>query len=342
MSFAYVGSVAALYGTSYGVMVLAKATMLGALLLLGGINYLLLRRSAPGEVMPRLRRLVEAEVGIGITVVLTAASLTSQPPAVDVGADTVDLPRIVQRMTPHWPRLQSPEVAQLSTTPLHGQVISSPPGPPLPAAYTVDGTALSSGDLADIQWSEYNHHWMGVLVLLMGLMALLARTGKAPWAEYWPLLLIGIAVFIFLRGDPECWPLGPQGFWATWAKPEVFQHRLAALLCVGFAVFELRVRRRGEQSGPMSLVFPLLCAAGGALLLTHSHSLINVKEELLAELSHVPMGILAVLAGWSRWLEIRLPARDRKYAAWIWPVCFVLIGAGPVELSRNVGAVDSG
>ena len=162
----------------------------------------------------------------------------------------------------------------------------------------------------------------------MGLMALLARTGKAPWAEYWPLLLIGIAVFIFLRGDPECWPLGPQGFWATWAKPEVFQHRLAALLCVGFAVFELRVRRRGEQSGPMSLVFPLLCAAGGALLLTHSHSLINVKEELLAELSHVPMGILAVLAGWSRWLEIRLPARDRKYAAWIWPVCFVLIGAG--------------
>ena len=93
MSFAYVGSVAALYGTSYGVMVLAKATMLGALLLLGGINYLLLRRSAPGEVMPRLRRLVEAEVGIGITVVLTAASLTSQPPAVDVGADTVDLPQ---------------------------------------------------------------------------------------------------------------------------------------------------------------------------------------------------------------------------------------------------------
>lgn len=327
MSVAYVGSLRALYGTSYGVMVMAKAAMLAVLLLIGGINFLLLRRAAPAEALPRLRRLVEAEVGIGITIVLTAASLTSQPPAVDVGNDTVGLSRIVARMTPHWPRLQSPELAQLSTS-FPAESISVPAGPPLPAAYTVDGIALSAGDLADIQWSEYNHHWMGVLVLLMGVLALLARTGRAPWAEYWPLLLIGIAVFIFLRADPECWPLGPQGFWATWAKPEVFQHRLAGLLCVGFAIFELRVRQRGQQAGPASLVFPLLCAAGGALLLTHSHSLVNIREELLAEMSHVPMGILAVMAGWSRWLEIRLPVADRKYAGWIWPVCFVLIGAG--------------
>jgi len=36
-----------------------------------------------------------------------------------------------------------------------------------------------------------------------------------------------------------------------------------------------------------------------------------------------------VLAGWSRWLEIRLPAGDRAKPAlaWIWPVCFILVGA---------------
>ena len=85
---------------------------------------------------------------------------------------------------------------------------------------------------------------MGLVVLAMGLLALLARTGKAPWAEYWPLLLIGIAVFIVLYADTECWPVGWKSFGACWADPEVFQHRMAALVCVGFAVFELRVRQQ--------------------------------------------------------------------------------------------------
>ena len=75
-----------------------------------------------------------------------------------------------------------------------------------------------------------------------------------------------------------------------------------------------------------ALVFPAVCAIGGALLLTHSHPLGNIKEELLAELSHVPLGILGVAAGWSRWLELRLSDGPRWLMAWIWPVSFVLIG----------------
>jgi putative copper resistance protein D len=77
----------------------------------------------------------------------------------------------------------------------------------------------------------------------------------------------------------------------------------------------------------ISCLFPLLCGIGGALLLTHSHSLGNVKDELLAELSHVPLALMGVLAGWSRWLELRLPAKERRIPSFIWPVCFVLIGA---------------
>jgi copper resistance protein D len=35
-----------------------------------------------------------------------------------------------------------------------------------------------------------------------------------------------------------------------------------------------------------------------------------------------------VMAGWSRWLEIRLPEEeDRRAAAWVWPICFIIIGA---------------
>ena len=53
----------------------------------------------------------------------------------------------------------------------------------------------------------------------------------------------------------------------------------------------------------------------------------NVKEEFLAELSHIPLALLAVMAGWSRWLEIRLPGDPTRLLSRIWPLCFTLIGA---------------
>ncbi len=327
MSLTYIGSWRALYGTAYGVMVSAKAIMLGALMVLGGVNFLLLRKCSPDAVMPRLRRLVEAEVGIGITIILTAASVTSQPPAVDLVNDTVTAQQVWSRIKPTWPRLGIEALAQSSSGASETDAARAD-STPKPTPRSVDGTPLTAKNLADIEESELNHHWMGLLVLAMGALALLARTGKAKWAEYWPLLLIGIAIFIIVRADSESWPLGPQSFWATCLRPEDLQHRLAALVCVGFAVFELRVRKLKLQNHPAALVFPLMCALGGALLLTHSHNLTNIKEELLAELNHVPLGILAVLAGWSRWLEVRLPAKDRGIPAWIWPACFVLIGAG--------------
>jgi copper resistance protein D len=98
-------------------------------------------------------------------------------------------------------------------------------------------------------------------------------------------------------------------------------------LLVAFGVFEWAVRTARIPAKPNGLVFPLVCAVGGALLLTHSHSLGNVKEEFLAELSHTPLAILAVAAGWSRWLELRFTRERKRILMWIWPVCFILIGA---------------
>jgi copper resistance protein D len=328
MSFSYVGSWHGLFGTSYGLMLLAKIAMLGAMLALGGINFLMLRKYSPNQTIPRLRRLVEVEVGIGITIILSAASMTSQPPAVDLFNDTVEPSHVIARLKPEWPGLKSPNTADLSTK-MPGQKISKDDPTRKTIAYTSEGMPLSIRKIADMRWSEYNHHWMGVIVLAMGILAFLARTGKAPWAEYWPLLMIGIAVFIFLRGDPECWPLGPKSFWSTWAQPEVFQHRAAAIVCIAFAIFEFRVRRTPTQGGVLPLLFPMLCAVGAALLLTHSHGTSNVREETLAELSHTPLAVLGVMAGWSRWLELRLPDEgDRRLSAWIWPICFIIIGAG--------------
>ena len=326
LSVEFIGSWRAILGTAYGVMVTAKATMLLALLILGGANFLMVRNSSGDFSMSRLRRLIEAELGIGITIILTAASLTSQPPAVDLGNDTVTFQQIIARITPTWPRFSYPRASTRNSSTVLAATFAVASAAPV--ARDVDGVALSAKKLADIEESESNHHWMGLIVLAMGVLALIAKTGKAHWAEYWPLLLISIAIWIFLRADTESWPYGPDGFWATWLRTDVFQHRLAALVCILFAVFELKARKQNLKTSPILLIFPLMCAIGGAVLLTHSHSITNVKEELLVELSHVPMGVIAVFAGWSRWLELRLPPPNRTIPSWIWPICFVLIGAG--------------
>lgn len=321
LGFAYVKSAAALGGTTYGIMLIAKVGLTAVLLLFGALNLKIVRAVRCGgaaDLLP-LRRFAEAEVGIGITVLLTAASMTSTPPAIDVVADRVTGPEIVQRMTPHWPRMQTPAFAELSPA----SSLAVPPNSNLPGSF-VPGQLQQPNKPADIAWSEYNHHWAGLVVLAVGILAVFSR--QFSWARHWPLAFFGLAVFLLIRADSENWPLGPRGFWESFQVAEVAQHRVFVLMIVAFAIFEWAVQTHRIAPRRAGLVFPLVCAVGGALLMTHSHSLGNVKEEFLAELSHIPLAILAVIAGWCRWLEIRLPGTRTRAAAWIWPVCFVLIG----------------
>jgi putative copper export protein len=58
----YVNSVRSLVGTAYGVMVLSKVVLLGALLGLGALNFVAVRRMASGSAA-RIRWVVEAELG---------------------------------------------------------------------------------------------------------------------------------------------------------------------------------------------------------------------------------------------------------------------------------------
>jgi len=164
------------------------------------------------------------------------------------------------------------------------------------------------------------------VVLLAGLLAVAARAGWR-WARNWPLAFLALAVFLFLLADAEYWPLGPVPFWRGFLVAEAVQHRLAVLLIVAFALFERRVQTGSAASPATALVFPFVCFLGGALLLTHSHSLNNPKDELLVELSHASIAILGVAAGWSRWLELRLPDGPRRAISWIWPICLILVGA---------------
>ena len=324
MSKMYVGSIRAIYGTSYGAMVATKGMLLAMTLCLGALNFLIVRRpAAHSRLLARLRRFAEAEAGIGFTAILAAASLTSQPPAIDLAESPVSRAEVVQRMRPRWPGLETPPLNALSPpTPLNFDRTPQLAG----LQSFIPGTAYHPNTPGDIAWSEYNHHWAGLIVLAAGLLAVLAQSGRARWARHWPLAFLGLAAFLFLRSDPENWPLGPRSFWQSFAVADVLQHRVFVLLIVAFAAFEWSVRTGRIVSRGAGYVFPAVCAIGGALLLTHTHALSNIKEELLVELTHLPLAVLAVAAGWSRWLELRLPASQRQIPAWIWPMCFVLIG----------------
>jgi copper resistance protein D len=331
MSWAYVGSVDAIYGTAYGVMVSAKVVLLLCLLVLGAANYYIVKgigSANDGIGVKSLVRFGEAEIGIGLTVILAAASLTSQPPGVDLTQDRVSMHEITTRFAPRLPRFETPRESDFyksaelvyNQAKAAGEVVT-PPSVPGEKVWHPD-------DAEDIAWSEYNHNWAGLIVLMMGLLAMLSRVKYFEWAKIWPLMFLGLAIFLFFRADPENWPLGPRSFWKSFGVADVLQHRMAVVLIIVFAIFQYRVETGRLKSMRAALVFPVVCALGGVVLLTHTHALGNVKEEMLAELSHTPLAIFGIVAGWSRWLELRLPGENpaHKYLKWIWPVCFIFVG----------------
>jgi putative copper resistance protein D len=330
MSLVFVGSWNALYGTAYGIMVGTKVVLFGCLLLLGAANYFIVRRigAASTSGATSLIRFGEVEIGIGLTVILAAASLTSQPPGADLTEDRVSLHEIAVRYAPRMPRLTSPPLGDLSPAGKELERQAKLAGVKVPAAF-MPGERFSHPDTpGDIAWSEYNHSWAGLIVFFMGLLALLSHNKYFSWAKIWPLMFLGLAVFLFLRADPENWPLGPNGFWASFSEADVLQHRAAVLLITVFALFQWAVETNRVKSHTAALVFPGVCAIGGIVLLTHMHAVTNIKQEMLVELSHTPLAIFGIVAGWARWLELRLPQENnmRKYLAWVWPVCFIFVG----------------
>lgn len=162
-------------------------------------------------------------------------------------------------------------------------------------------------------------------MVAIGLLALLNQAGVC-WAQHWPLLFLGLAGFLFFRSDPETWPMGDIGFLESFRDVEVLQHRAFVLLIVVFALFEWRVRAGIWQGTRYALVFPIMVAAGAALLLTHSHAIANIKDQLLIEITHTPLALAGVVAGWSRWLELRTNPPGNRVAGWAWPICILICG----------------
>jgi putative copper resistance protein D len=125
VSIGYIGSIEAIYQHRLRRHGFDKALLLLILLAAGGANFIVVERLRrdPSAPILRLKRFAEVEIGIGLTVLFAAASLTSLPPGIDLTQDRLSWPEIVERLTPQFPiRLTSPAYDQLTISKLQAKI----------------------------------------------------------------------------------------------------------------------------------------------------------------------------------------------------------------------------
>lgn len=292
-------------GTGYGNLLLVKILLLAL-----ALGFAWLNRSAVSAfgvsgnayaLNYRVPYFIEAETFVLITLLFTAASLASQPPAIDIPTLTASWHEVLNTFAPRIPRLTSPS---------HAALIAGEAG-----RVAIVGQVPS---VAATAWSDYNHNISGVFLVVMSILAMLSYSKSYPLARYWPVGFIGLGIFLFFRSDAETWPLGPIGFWeSTFNNGEVLQHRIATLLVFLLGIMELRARMISHKNSKLPYVFPCLAAFGGLMLLTHSHVGFQAKSAFLIQVGHTLMGVFSLILAIGRWLELKLDKPGSEIAGFI-------------------------
>ena len=296
LALPYIGTPQRLLGTSYGLLVVAKLFLLAGLLGVAAFNHRSVSRIARGEQSAELSlwRFAELEIGFGLAALFVAGTLASTPPGVDVGAEVAKASEVGRVFIQGWRDLAA--------------------------------LGWRGFDIQTVGVSIFNHRLSGSLLVAMALLAIAERLGLAAWARNWPLLLLVLGVFVFVHSERQAWPFGRIGFVESFGDPEIVQHRLAGLLVIGFSFFEWAVRTGRLPPARAALVFPAVSLLGGGLLIVHSHAGVGLKDELLIQLTHLPIAVLGMLAGMSRWIELRLPNRTGRRIGWLWPPALLGVG----------------
>ncbi|MFI3199400.1 MAG: CopD family protein [Methylococcaceae bacterium] len=321
----YIDTWNGLVGTGYGNLLMVKITLLAI-----ALGFAWLNKSAvleygisgnPYALNNCVPYYIEAETFVLITLLFTAASLASQPPAIDISALTASWHEVLNTFNPQIPQTSSPShVALIAGEAGRVAIIDQVPS------------------MAATEWSNYNHNIAGIFLTTMSFFAMLsyikhlpsffsAFDKYLPLTRYWPLGFVGLGIFLFFRSDAESWPLGPISFWdSTFNNGEVLQHRIATLLVFVLGLFELSARMTKNPNSKLPFVFPLLAAFGGLMLLTHSHVGFQAKSAFLIQVGHTTMGIFSLILACGRWLELKLDRPGKDFAGFISVAALFQIG----------------
>jgi len=321
----YIDTWNGLIGTGYGNLLMVKITLLAI-----ALGFAWLNKSAVQEygvsgnhyaLNNRIPYYIEAETFVLITLLFTAASLASQPPAIDIPTLTATWQEVLNTFTPQVPQTSSPS---------HTALLAGEAG----RVAIIDQVP----SIAATEWSNYNHNIAGIFLTVMSFFAMLsyikhlpssfsALDKYLPLTRYWPLGFVFLGIFLFFRSDAETWPLGPIGFWeSTFNNGEVLQHRIATLLVFVLGIIDLSARMTKNPDSKLPFAFPLLAAFGGLMLLTHSHVGFQAKSAFLIQVGHTTMGIFSLILACGRWLELKLDRPGKDIAGFISVAALFQIG----------------
>ena len=312
-------------GTGYGNLLLVKIILLSLALGFAWLNRSAVQQfGASGDnyaLNNRVPYYIEAESLVLVVLLFTAASLASQPPAIDIPNLTATWQEVLDTFAPRIPRTSSPS---------HEALLAGEAG-----RVAIVGQIPSEAATA---WSDYNHNISGIFLTVMSFVAMLSYIKRLPsafsmfdkylpLAKYWPFGFVALGVFLFFRSDAESWPLGPIGFWdSTFNNGEVLQHRIATLLVFVLGVMELRARMSHDPNSKLPFVFPMLAAFGGLMLLTHSHIGFQAKSAFLIQVGHTLMGVFSLVLACGRWLELKLDRPSKDIAGFVSVAALFQIG----------------
>ncbi len=304
LAWYYIRTFQGFIGAGYGNLLTVKILMMGLALFFAWLNHRTVKQYFVSHSMyaltTRVPYYLEVEILILLTILFTAASLASQPPAVDIPHLTATWQEVLNMFAPRVPRWESPT---------HEALLAGEAG-----RVAIVGQIPSEAATA---WSDYNHNIAGIFLTVMSFFAMLSFSNRFRWARFWPVGFMLLGIFLFFRSDAESWPLGPLGFWeSTFNNGEILQHRIATLLVFVLGLMEIRARLNGNQ-GVLPYVFPLLAAFGGMMLLAHSHVGFEAKSAFLIQVGHTLMGVFSLILACGRWLELKLDSPGKNIAGFI-------------------------
>jgi len=175
----------------------------------------------------------------------------------------------------------------------------------LPAMADEHGSMSHDGGLHDAhqphvinEYSLFMHHSSGVALIVLGILVFSDRLARGRIAAIQlgiTLLWLGFGAHVFIRSDPEGWPIGPAGFLESLSMPtsrEWIQHKLLSLIPMALGVWTLW-SRHAKPKPYLTYAMGAVLAVGGAALLVHQH--LNHPSMDVVNIQHRGMAVTSLL-----------------------------------------------
>jgi hypothetical protein len=192
--------------------------------------------------------------------------------------------------------------------------------------------AVWEGSANGTAYSEFNHRFVGLLVLLFGLgeLGYSLRYQLPFWIRLvLPSALAVIGPYLLVWSDHEAWPIGALTFIQTFSgqDPEIIQHKFYGVFGSVAAVSET-LRRIGWARNPLwATPLFMLGLIGSLLLFIHSHG--HHPGSQMIEWHHALLGSFGIGAAVSNAMVSWAPgASERTVKRWevAWAMFVIIMG----------------